>query len=357
MISNELPTVYPRHDATQEWRKMKLELGMRFSSPSELKLSLSNYAVANGYDLYYEKTDKDRLLVKPQCPFRLCASWMKDDQTFQIKSLTEDHSCSRAFKLGSIVTYNLRKMKAMVSKLFNINVSVGQCRNAKRFALCEIEGDLKDPYSKLWDYGVEIKRANPGSHVEVYVHPQNNSTVVFERFYVSFKGVVDGWLDGCRKTYEGGNGNGITLMSDGHKVIMEAVKERCPEVERRLCARRILANFHKKFKGECYIKPFWRAVKATTIPKFKLAMEEIKSFDVGEYDYLIKKDPNCWSRAFFKENGVSESFNAAIEEARKKPLITMLEDIKIFVMERLYMQKGKGLGWDLAICPTIRRKL
>ncbi|XP_023761534.1 uncharacterized protein LOC111909973 [Lactuca sativa] len=308
----------------------------------------------------------------------------------------------------------------MVSKLFNINVSVGQCRNVKRFALCEIEGDLKDHYSKLWDYGAEIKRANPGSHVEVYVQPQNNSTVVFERFYVSFKGVIDGWLDGCRKVIgidgcflkgickgellsvvgrdgnnniypiawavvnvenkntwkwllenlmedidEGGNGNGITLMSDGHKGIMEAVKERCPEVEHRLCARHILANFHKKFKGECYIKPYWRAVKATTIPKFELAMEEIKSFDVGAYDYLIKRDPKCWSRAFIKvgmgcdamENGVSESFNADIEEARKKPLITMLEDIRVFVMERLYMQKGKGLGWDLAICPTIRRKL
>ncbi|CAH1430084.1 unnamed protein product [Lactuca virosa] len=34
---NELPAVYPRHDATQEWRKMKPELGMRFSSPAELK--------------------------------------------------------------------------------------------------------------------------------------------------------------------------------------------------------------------------------------------------------------------------------------------------------------------------------
>ncbi|CAI9287636.1 unnamed protein product [Lactuca saligna] len=337
---NQLLVVYPRHDATQEWRKMKPELGMRFSSPAKLKSSLSNYAVAHGYDLYYEKNDKDR--------------------------------------------------------------------NAKRFALCEIEGDLKDHYSKLWDYGAEIKRANPRSHVEVYVQPQNNSIVVFERFYVSFKGVVDGWLDRCRKVIGidgcflkgickgellsavGWDGNNniypiawavvnvenknnwkwllYNLMEDideGEMGIMEVVKERYLEVEHRLFARHILANFHKKFKGECYIKPYWRAVKATTIPKFELAMEEIKSFDVGACDYLIKRDPKCWSRAFFKvgmgcdamENGVSESFNVAIEEARKKPFITMLEDIRVFVMERLYMQKGKGLGWDLAICPTIRRKL
>ena len=287
---------YPRHDETQAWNKMEPELGMHFSSPSELKACLSNYAVANGYDLWYDRNDKHRLLVKcckgktPQCPFRLWASWMKEERTFQIKSLKKEHSCSRAFKLGSIVTYkwigkqfvneilerprmSLRKMKAQVSKKFNINVSVGQCRNAKKFALTEIEGNLREHYGKIWDYGNEILRSNPGSHVEIYVEPTNNSTVLFDRFYISFKGVVNGWLDGYRKVIgidgcflkglckgellsavgrdannhiypiawavvnveskhtwkwflsnlmddidEGGNGHGITLLFDGHKV-------------------------------------------------------------------------------------------------------------------------------------------
>ena len=60
---------------------------------------------------------------------------MKDEQAFQVKSLRVDHSCLRAFKLGSIVTYkwigkqfvtnilesckmSLRNMKAMISMLF-----------------------------------------------------------------------------------------------------------------------------------------------------------------------------------------------------------------------------------------------
>nr|KAJ0190880.1 hypothetical protein LSAT_V11C800442890 [Lactuca sativa] len=131
--------------------------------------------------------------------------------------------------------------------------------------------------------------------------------------------VVDGWLDGCRKVIgingcflkgickgellsavrRDGNNNIYpiawavvnvenkntwkwfldNLMEDideGEMGIMEAVKERCPEVEHRLCARHILANFHKKFKGECYIKPFWRSV-ATTIPNFELAMEKSRA--------------------------------------------------------------------------------
>lgn len=74
--SNEQLVVYLRHDATQEWKKMEHELGMRFSSTVELKSSYNNYVVAYGYDLYHEKNDKDVLLVKcckeknPQCPFR-----------------------------------------------------------------------------------------------------------------------------------------------------------------------------------------------------------------------------------------------------------------------------------------------
>ncbi|CAI9283373.1 unnamed protein product [Lactuca saligna] len=81
--------------------------------------------------------------------------------------------------------------------------------NAKKLALSEVEGSLKEHYAKLWDYAPEIRRANPG--------------------------VVDGWLDGCRKSnFEnkrtwkwfldnlmeeigGGNGHDITILSYGHK--------------------------------------------------------------------------------------------------------------------------------------------
>ncbi|KAL4583794.1 hypothetical protein LXL04_008378 [Taraxacum kok-saghyz] len=43
---------------------MKPELGRRFCSPYEIKSLLSKYDVANGYDLYFYKNDKDKLLVK-----------------------------------------------------------------------------------------------------------------------------------------------------------------------------------------------------------------------------------------------------------------------------------------------------
>nr|KAJ0192210.1 hypothetical protein LSAT_V11C800448620 [Lactuca sativa] len=86
------------------------------------------------------------------CPFRLWATWMTSEKSFQIKSLNDRHNCARIFKFGSIVTYrwignhfvnqilqkpkmSIRKLKAKVNKKFNLIASVGQCKNARSMHL------------------------------------------------------------------------------------------------------------------------------------------------------------------------------------------------------------------------------
>ncbi|GKB84408.1 hypothetical protein Tco_0956680, partial [Tanacetum coccineum] len=76
---------------------------------------------------------------KVNCPFRLYASWMSREHSFQIKSLRSEHKCCRNYNLGSLVTYKwivvhyfkeiiedpfipLRKMGARNKQVF-----VGQC--------------------------------------------------------------------------------------------------------------------------------------------------------------------------------------------------------------------------------------
>ncbi|CAI9285675.1 unnamed protein product [Lactuca saligna] len=82
--------VFPVHNENQEWEQMVPVLGMKFSNPLELKLCITNYAVKNGYDLWYEKSDHERLLglleaVKErvpaaehrQCARHICANFLK----------------------------------------------------------------------------------------------------------------------------------------------------------------------------------------------------------------------------------------------------------------------------------------
>ncbi|CAI9266213.1 unnamed protein product [Lactuca saligna] len=370
--------VFPIDNENQEWEQMVPVLGMKFSNPLELKLCITNYAVKNGYDLWYEKSDHERLLVKcckgktnkqgKGCPFRLWATWMSSEKSFQIKSLNDMHNCARVFKFGSIVTYkwiakhfmnhilqkpkmSIRKLKAKVSKKFNLIASVGQCRNARKYAFQEIEGTLKEHYAKTWSYGEEIRRTNPGSTVKMDVDVMPDGTTYISKFYavvsVESKETWKWFIDLLIEDLGMGVGHGLTLISDQHKGLLEAVKERVPAAEHRQCARHICANFLKRFKGQVFRKLFWYAAAVTTPAKFEQHMNEIKKLEPLAYDHLMERDPKTWSKAFFKtdkacdayENGISESFNSVIEVARKRPLITMLEEIRIYVMERLYRQK------------------
>ena len=88
-------------------------------------------------------------------------------------------------------------------------------------------------------------------------------------------------------------------------------------------------------------------------------MKEIQVLNLATFDYLMEKNPKSWGRGFFREgrmcdaveNGLSESFN---KDARKKPIITMLEEIRLYVMERQFNLTIKGCSWpDYKPCPTI----
>ncbi|GJT92874.1 hypothetical protein Tco_1081719 [Tanacetum coccineum] len=104
---------WPIHDPTIKWKLMRHVLGEKYESPEQLKRALVFYALANGYKLYYEVNNPMRLLDKccrdekdKKCQFRLWASWMQNEKTFQIKKLNDEHSYSRTFEYGTLITSN-----------------------------------------------------------------------------------------------------------------------------------------------------------------------------------------------------------------------------------------------------------
>ncbi|XP_023765784.1 uncharacterized protein LOC111914242 [Lactuca sativa] len=246
----------------------------------------------------------------------------------------------------------IRELKADIRRVFSCKVSTPQCQRARAKALFLIEGKLLDHYAKVWDYGQEILRSNPGITVNIGVksNPDGN---YFQRIYICFKALKDGWNNGCRRVIgldgcflkgrvkgellfaigrDANNqiypiawvvvdvenkdnwkwfvellgadigfkqGRGLTLISDQQKGLVESVKELMPYAEHKQCARDIYANFRKNFNGEMYKKMFWRCCMSTTEEGFKSNMEELRKFSQEAYDHLTKRDPNTWSRAFF----------------------------------------------------------
>ncbi|XP_052624932.1 uncharacterized protein LOC128132415 [Lactuca sativa] len=212
----ELPNIF---NDKLNWKEQEPVLGMRFESPKQLKHVLCNYAVANGYQLCFVKNDTRRLLLKccgGKCTFRLWGSWMSEDKSFQIKSLISEHNCAKNFKFGSIVTYkwigthfkhqfynnqkmSVRMLREEVKTDFGINVSMSQCRRAKKYALSLVEGTIAENYARLWSYGEEIRRSNPGSTVKICVDSMPDGKNYFSKIYICFASVKEGWRGGCRR--------------------------------------------------------------------------------------------------------------------------------------------------------------
>ncbi|GJT96953.1 RNA-directed DNA polymerase, eukaryota, reverse transcriptase zinc-binding domain protein [Tanacetum coccineum] len=182
---------FPIHDPTVKWKLMRPVL---VNNPRRLLAKCCRDA-------------KDR-----KCPFRLWASWMQNERSFQIKKLNDEHSCSRTYEYGTLITTRRGKMKAL-----------------EQYETC-----LEDHYGKLWSYAAEILNSNPGS---------------------TCKMSVDSMPDG--KNYFSSVENRINWG------IIEAAKQVMPMAEHRQCARHIYANFRKKYTGVLYRNLFWQAAKAT----------------------------------------------------------------------------------------------
>ena len=94
----------------------------------------------------------------------------------------------------------------------------------------------------------------------------------------------------------------------------------------------------------------WRAAKATYENAFNDAMKEIKDISEDAYEYLKNIPTKYWSKHKFTNdpkcdtlmNNMSETFNSTIIIARSKPVVTMCEGIRVYLMERWEASRQKA---------------
>ena len=197
---------------------MELTVGMKFANHLQLKHAIKCHAVANGLVIKYLKSESNRLLAvcgQPNtCRWRLWATQMSTEESFQIKTLRNKHTCVRDYnakivtsiwlakeyarKLRDNPTMKLKEMMADVKETYGITVTLNQCYRAKEKAVGEIEKDLEKHYGLLFNYAEEIQSKNPGSRVVIDVNDQDGARK-FRRFYVCFAGIKRGWKENCRK--------------------------------------------------------------------------------------------------------------------------------------------------------------
>ncbi|KAJ9553440.1 hypothetical protein OSB04_017485 [Centaurea solstitialis] len=362
------------------------------------------------------------------CQWRCYARWMKKEQSFQVISLKDEHNCSRNFEwIGSKFGHRIRcnpdiklvEIAELVLKKYKCQVTPSICSRARSWAINEYEKSLEEHYGMLRAYGDELLRSNPGSTVKLDVTVNPDEKNYFDRIYVCLHGLKEGWKRGCRRVIAldgcflkgacGGelltaigrdgnnhifpvawavvnvenkdnwtwfinlvgedldivNGEGLTLISDQHKGLVQAVKDIMPNAEHRQCARHIYENFIKVYSGVEFRNLFWRASKASYPQLFESVMKEIRLANPNAHKYLMEREPKTWSREYFEvnrgcdsvENGFSECFNFVLLKVRHKPIITMLEAIRTILMERMNTMRRISESWIDDICPSIKKKL
>ena len=83
------------------------------------------------------------------------------------------------------------------------------------------------------------------------------------------------------------------------------------------------------------------------MPKFNAKMEEIKAIDDKPQEYLVKLKPFVWSRVGFSThtksqaitNDMCELFNSKILKFKGMPIIIMLKEIKLYVVNKFSNQR------------------
>lgn len=273
-----------------------------------------------------------------------------------------------------------------------------------------INGLVSEQYKILWDYGEELKRTNPGTTVQV-----EGSGPTFKRCYVCLGAVKEGFRAGCRpvigldgcflKSDQGGhllgavgidgencmfpvawaivdsenrsnwewfiqllvddigmyNSRAWTFISDKQKGLVDSLNLLCEGAEHRCCARHLYSNLTLIHKGLTLKTLFWAAARATTVPEWRNAINEMKNLNEDAFNWFNDKPASQWTRSHFQEhsrcdillNNLCEAFNSSIVVAREKPIISLLEKIRHQLMMRMTTKREAAQRWDHAFGPRI----
>ncbi|KAM3338053.1 hypothetical protein P3S68_032379 [Capsicum galapagoense] len=285
-------------------------------------------------------------------------------------------------------------------------------------------GDYNLEFERISDYRDKLLRSNPGSTCVVKLHDETfkDGRKMFQGFYICFDAMKKSFLAGCRKfiglygcflkgvtkgqllvavckngnnqmlplawavveienkitwswfirivkkDLQLGDGIDLTVITDMQKELEIAVTEYLPNVEQRMCARHILANWSKNAicKGIEKKKYFWMCARSTFEAELRDNISYMKMLGGEEIiDKLMYFNPERWRKVYFSfgtkcdvvDNNMAEYFNAWILGARHKTIITMLEEIRIKMMKRVGQMRDFCKTWISEISPMAMKVL
>ncbi|XP_030936192.1 uncharacterized protein LOC115961336 [Quercus lobata] len=394
-----------KFNAKSDMRNVVLKKEMKFPNAKVFRVALREYAIKKPVNIKFKLNERTKISVhyKHKCGWRCYASQIYGELTFQIKTLTNECTCPKSFKNSQATSAYVAKrfiedfsknpnwevsgVHNHVMQNLSVNLSVNQVYSSKGKAKNLINGDKQLQYGVLRDYAQMINTIDKGSRVIVQIEMANKT---FQSKFKIFSGQIlsttakdanDNIFPVAMAVVEQENKESwiwfleifaddigrleelyLVFISDRQKGLIPAIETLFLTVEHRYCVKHIYNNFKVDHKGLELKDALWRCVAAKTVREFKRDMQYIKDLDEKAYQYLANIAPALWTRSHFTPraltdflvNNLSESFNSMILKSRDKPLLAMLEWIRVRLMTRLY-RKRKGIEmYARKLCPSIQ---
>ncbi|RYR09760.1 hypothetical protein Ahy_B05g078167 [Arachis hypogaea] len=214
---DESLTVYPQYNDKAKFGDLKFEVSMIFKSKEHFMHATRDYTIQLGRNILFTKNDNVRVraVCKAEgCPWVVYCARSKQDGSWQIKTLVDNHICPRrrknrattqqwtlsklVLKLRKHPTMRHREVYEWFVRKCNVNLNSTCITRALKAARKVVEGDEVAQYGLIWDYANELLTSNPGSTVQVGVIPIPEGPPQFERFYVCLDACKKGFKAGCR---------------------------------------------------------------------------------------------------------------------------------------------------------------
>jgi hypothetical protein len=169
---------------------LQFSLGMVFRSKNEMRKALTKYGLVTHRSILFMKSEGDRVRAKcgsPGCPWLIYGAKTSRCSRFQVITYESEHHCApnrdnklvtakviakryEQFMLAN-PTWKIDSIKSTILKDFFADVSTSKCKAAKKIVMAKLLGGLKEEYTKVFDYQLELLRSNPGSTVAVCLDP------------------------------------------------------------------------------------------------------------------------------------------------------------------------------------------
>ncbi|RYQ99671.1 hypothetical protein Ahy_B07g087644 [Arachis hypogaea] len=176
---------YPVHKHQKDMSQYKWEVGTVYATREEFKDTVTAYAVQRARAITFRKCDLQRVraVCTGECPFWLYAAKMKEEDTWQLRSMNLTHTCTQTYrveilhsrwlgkafkkKVESNPKVKIRELVSKAQKKWNLTVTKSMATRTKQIALDEIQGTFQEQYKRIYDYAHELMRANPGTSVRL----------------------------------------------------------------------------------------------------------------------------------------------------------------------------------------------